>query len=41
MLSLITGLESGFNIMLDEEDLDPENLFSVNKLAEFVLMKLA
>jgi len=41
MLSLITGLESGFNIMLDEEDLDLENLSSVNKLAEFVLKKLA
>ena len=40
MLSLITGLESGFNIMLDEEDLDLENLSSVNKLAEFVLKKL-
>ena len=41
MLSLITGLESGFNIMLDEEDLDLENSSSVNKLAEFVLKKLA
>jgi len=40
MLSLITGLESGFNIMLDEEDLDLENLSSVNKLAEFVQKKL-
>jgi len=41
MLSLITGLESGFNIMLDEEDLDLENLSSVNKLAEFVQKKLS
>lgn len=41
MLSLITGLESKFNIMLDEEDLDLENLSSVNKLAEFVQKKLA
>lgn len=41
MLSLITGLESEFNIMLDEEDLDLENLSSVNKLAEFVQKKLA
>lgn len=41
MLSLITGLESEFNIMLDEEDLDLENLSSVNKLAEFVNKKLA
>ena len=40
MLSLITGLESSFNIMLDEEDLDLENLSSVNKLAEFVKKKL-
>lgn len=41
MLSLITGLESKFSIMLDEEDLDLENLSSVNKLAEFVQKKLA
>ena len=41
MLSLITGLESGFNIMLDEEDLDLENLSSVNRLAEFVQKKLS
>jgi acyl carrier protein len=41
MLSLITGLETEFNIMLDEEDLDLENLSSVNKLAEFVQKKLA
>jgi acyl carrier protein len=41
MLSLITGLESEFNIMLDEEDLDLENLSSVNKLTEFVQKKLA
>jgi len=41
MLSLITGLESEFNILLDEEDLDLENLSSVNKLAEFVQKKLA
>ena len=41
MLSLITGLETEFNIMLDEEDLDLENLSSVNKLAEFVLKKQA
>ena len=40
MLSLITGMESQFNIMLDEEDLDLENLSSVNKLAEFVQKKL-
>ena len=40
MLSLITGLESQFEIMLDEEDLDLENLSSVNKLAEFVQKKL-
>ena len=40
MLSLITGMESQFNIMLDEEDLDLENLSSVNKLAEFVKKKL-
>ena len=41
MLSLITGLESGFNIMLDDEDLDLENLSSVNRLAEFVQKKLS
>lgn len=41
MLALITGLESEFDIMLDDEDLDLENLSSVNRLAEFVKKKLA
>lgn len=41
MLSLITGLESEFSIMLDEEDLDLEKLSSVNRLADFVQEKLA
>ncbi len=41
MLALITGLESEFDIMLDDEDLDLENLSSVNRLAEFVQKKLS
>ncbi len=40
MLTLITGLESEFNFELDEDDLDLENLSSVNRLAEFVERKL-
>ena len=40
MLSLITGLENAFDIMLDDEDLDLENLSSVKRLAEFVKKKL-
>lgn len=41
MLALITGLETEFNFMLEEDDLDLENLSSVNRLAEFVEKKLA
>ena len=41
MLALITGLETEFNFMLEEDDLDLENLSSVNRLAEFVAKKLA
>jgi acyl carrier protein len=40
MMSLITGLENAFDIMLDDEDLDLENLSSVKRLAEFVKKKL-
>jgi acyl carrier protein len=40
MLTLITALESEFNFMLDDEDLDLENLSSVNRLVEFVQKKL-
>lgn len=40
MLALITGLEAEFDFILDEEDLDLENLSSVNRLAEFVQKKL-
>ena len=40
MLTLITGLESEFDIMLDEDDLDLEKLSSVNRIAEFVSKKL-
>ena len=41
MLALITGLETEFNFMLEEDDLDLENLSSVNRLTEFVEKKLA
>ncbi len=40
MLALITGLENEFGFMLEDEDLDMENLSSVNKIAEFVAAKL-
>ena len=41
MLALITGLETEFGFTLDEDDLDLENLSSVNRLADFVEKKLA
>lgn len=41
MLALITGLETEFGFTLDEDDLDLENLSSVNRLAEFVEKKLS
>lgn len=41
MLALITGLENEFNFVLEDEDLDMENLSTVNRLAEFVQNKLA
>lgn len=41
MLALITGLETEFGFTLDEDDLDLENLSSVNRLAEFVENKLS
>ena len=40
MLALITGLESQFNIVLEDDDLDLENLSTVNRIAEFVNEKL-
>ena len=40
MLALITGLESAFNIVLEDDDLDLENLSTVNRIAEFVNGKL-
>ena len=41
LLALITGLESEFGFMLEDEDLDMENLSSVNQIADFVEHKLA
>ena len=40
MLALITGLESEFNLVLEDDDLDLENLSTVNRIAEFVRAKL-
>ena len=40
MLALITGLESEFNIVLEDDDLDLENLSTVNRIAEFVNGKI-
>ena len=40
MLALITGLESEFDFMLDEEDLDLEKLSSVSRLTQFVQSKI-
>ena len=40
MLALITGLENEFGFILEDEDLDMENLSSVNRIAEFVQQKL-
>ena len=40
MLALITGLESAFNIVLEDDDLDLENLSTVNRIAEFVSAKM-
>jgi len=40
MLALITGLENEFGFILEDEDLDMENLSSVNRIAEFVQTKL-
>lgn len=39
MLALITGLESAFDIVLEDDDLDLENLSTVNRIAEFVSAK--
>lgn len=41
MIALITGLENEFDFILEDEDLDMENLSTVNRLAEFVQKKLA
>ena len=41
MLALITGLETEFDFMLEDDDLDMENLSSVNRIADFVEHKLA
>ncbi len=41
MLALITGLETEFDFMLEDEDLDMENLSSVSRIADFVKNKLA
>ncbi len=41
VLALITGLESEFQLVLEEEDLDMEKLSSVNQIADFVTHKLA
>ena len=41
ILALITGLESEFGFMLEDEDLDMENLSSVNRIANFVRQKMA
>ena len=41
MLALITGLENEFDFILEDEDLDLDNLSSVNRLVEFVQKKLA
>ena len=40
MLALITGLESEFNLVLEDDDLDLENLSTVNRIAAFVEGKL-
>jgi len=40
MIALITGLENEFGFILDDEDLDMENLSTVNRLAKFVQAKL-
>jgi acyl carrier protein len=40
MLALITGLENEFGFILEDEDLDMENLSSVNRIADFVQQKL-
>lgn len=39
MLALITGLESRFNLVLEDDDLDLENLSTVNRIAAFVKAK--
>ena len=41
MIALITGLENEFNFVLDDDDLDLENLSTVNRLASFVKTKLS
>ena len=40
MIALITGLENEFNLLLEDDDLDLENLSTVNRLAAFFETKL-
>ncbi len=40
ILALITGVESEFGFTLEDEDLDMDNLSSVNRIADFVQNKM-
>lgn len=41
MLELIMFLENNFSIKVEQEEMVPENLDSVNRLAQFIAKKLA
>jgi len=41
VLELITHLENAFHIMIDDEELVPENLDTINNMARFVARKQA